>query len=623
VSAQPAQFLFQLRRNIVIEGDLQLAELELGAFLPGALTGLEDLAAAVVEAPVLRTLAGCGTLGNHSRPKGRQGYAALGSLELLPELIRRLSFVQRLYCLTEDSDAARQFLRTVEQTLGPVLTWQSQEGQLVIQAVPHYALIELSEVVARQSSGVAEMKRNLDALLAALLDRTSERHAAQVAEKALSAGSTTSHLSHDIHYYKAKFFPRMVRSLLNVCSQRLGPGPHRAMDNFAGSGTTLLEAALLGIPSVGVDLDPLSVMIAKAKLEVLQLDADYLASEAAKVLQGIQAQMSGQLSLFAGSSAAVPDEDVVFPAWLMKNRQMNATIARDLNREIRAVKAGVAAGAPDVQNILRVLMSDAISRKIRMRFLGTGVGRFALTFAVTSMVRHFSTAVSQYVKVAATCEWLRETVHLTLADAQVVTADTRHIPDELGMFDLLVTSPPYLPASSGRESYTKARSPSLIALGMRRHDDVDLLVDETIGSMEGNGVDLEQLRPEERVIVDWLATDELRAIKAAPTARYFLDMRATFAEMRRVLSPGALAVVVSGKQSTFYQFSTRTALHVVEAAQLLATEAESVGFTVESLIDVQLNKSNRNARPRSLDDYYETLIVLKQPDRYRPSHIKA
>jgi len=28
---------------------------------------------------------------------------------------------------------------------------------------------------------------------------------------------------------------------------------------------------------------------------------------------------------------------------------------------------------------------------------------------------------------------------------------------------------------------------------------------------------------------------------------------------------------------------------------------------------VQLNKSNRNARPRSLDDYYETLIVLKQP----------
>jgi len=612
VSAQPARFVFQLRRNIVIEGDLQLAELELSAFLPGDVVGLDELAVAGTDIPLLRILPGFGTLGSHGRAKGRQGYASSGLLTLLPELIRRLTFIQRLYCLTDDTESARQLLAAIEQTLGPVVSWRTDDDQLLIQAIPHYALIELSEVVARQSAGVADMKRNLDALLAALLDRTTDRHAVQLAEKALSAGSTTSHLSHDIHYYKAKFFPRMVRSLLNVCSQRLGPGPHRAIDNFAGSGTTLLEASLLGIPSVGLDLDPLSVMIAKAKLEVMHLDAEHLASEAARVLQAVQTHISGQMSPF-GDTAATPDEDVVFPAWLMKNRQMNAAIASDLNREIRAVKSGVATGGPDVQNVLRVLMSDAISRKIRMRFLGTGVGRFALTFAVTSVVKHFSTALSQYVKVAATCEWLRETVHLALADAQVVTADTRHIPAELGLFDVLVTSPPYLPASSGRESYAKARAPSLIALGMRRHDDVDLLVDESIGSMEGNGVDLEQLWPEERAVVDWLATDELRAIKAAPTARYFLDMRATFAEMHRMLSPGALAVVVSGKQSTFYQFSTRTALHVVEAAELLAVEAKSVGFGVESLIDVQLNKSNRNARPRSLDDYYETLIILQQP----------
>lgn len=619
MSSQPAQFVFQLRRNIVIEGDRQLAELELGAFLSGELVGLDDLTTAPVELPMLQTLPGFGTLGSHSRPKGRQGYAAAGPLSLLPELIRRLSFIQRLYCVTADTEVARRLLATVEERLGPVLTWQGEGGQLVIQAVPHYAVIELSDVVARQSTGVADMKGNLDALVAALLDRTTERHAVQVAEKALGAGSTTSHLSHDIHYYKAKFFPRMVRSLLNVCSQRLGPGPHRAIDNFAGSGTTLLEASLLGIPSVGLDLDPLSVMIAKAKLEVLHLDANYLASEATKVFDAMHARMSGQLSLFGAHAADLTDEDIVFPAWLMKNRRMSPAIAKDLNREIRTVRAGVAAGAPDVQNILRVLMSDAIARKIRMRFLGTGVGRFALSFAVTSMVKHFSTALTQYVKVAATCEWLRETLHLQLADAQVVTADTRHIPDELGLFDVLVTSPPYMPASSGRESYAKARAPSLIALGMRRHDDVDLLIDESIGSMEGNGVDLSQLRPEERTIVDWLATDELRAIKAAPTARYFLDMRATFAEMRRVLSPGALAVLVSGKESTFYQFSTRTALRVVEAAKLLATEAESVGFGVDSLIDVQLNKSNRNARPRSLDDYYETLIVLKQPARSCPA----
>ncbi|HLZ70923.1 MAG TPA: hypothetical protein VKV26_13560 [Dehalococcoidia bacterium] len=547
---QPARFLFQLRRNIVLEGDLQLAELELSAFLPGAVVGLDGLAAAAMTWPSPRTPRGFGAPGSHGRLSGRQGYAADGLVDLLPVLIRRLSFVQRIYCLTDDTEHARRLRAPLEQSIAPVITWDAVGGQLVIQAIPHYALIEFSQVVARHSSGPAEMKRNLDALLAALLGRTADRRAIQLAEQALAAGPTTAHLSHDIHYYKAKFFPRMVRSLLNVCSLRLGPGQQRAIDSFAGSGTTLLEASLLGIPSVGLDLDPLSVMIARAKQEALRLDADDFAVQTAGVLDAIRAQRSGQLSLF-DRLAAAPEEDVVFPAWLMKNRRMNAAIAADLNREIRAVRAGVAAGAPEIQNILRVLMSDAIARKIRMRFLGTGVGRFALTFAVTSMVKHFSTALSEYVKVAATSEWLRETLHMELAEAQVVSADARRIPDDLGQFQILVTSPPYLPASSGRESYAKARAPSLIALGMRRHDDVDLLVDETIGSMDGAGADLEHLRPEERAVVDWLAADELRAIKAAPTARYFLDMRATFAEMRRVLSPGALAVVVSGKQSTF------------------------------------------------------------------------
>ncbi|HZU76218.1 MAG TPA: hypothetical protein VFA70_05600, partial [Dehalococcoidia bacterium] len=460
---QPARFLFQLRRNIALEGDLQLAQLELGAFLPGELAGLDHLTAAVVDLPALGSLCGFGALGSHSRPRGRQGYTANGLLGLLPELVRRLSFVQRLWCVTEDTEAARRFLAGLSDQLGPVLAWQADAGGLVVQAVPHYAIIELSEVVARRAGGVAEMKRNLDVLLAALLERTTERHAVQLAEKALRAGSTTSHLSHDIHYYKAKFFPRLVRSLLNVCAQRLGPGQHRVLDNFAGSGTALLEASLLGIPSAGLDLDPLSVMIARAKLDVLRLNASHLANEAAKVLDAVGSGAAGRLDAFGEQRSAPPDEDITFPSWLMKNRRMNVEIAAELNRELRIIKAGIAVASPEVQTVLRVLLSDAIARKLRLRFLGTGVGRFALNLAATPMLTHFSAALQRYVNVAATSEWLRETLHIQLADAQVVTADTRHIPDEIGMFDILVTSPPYLPAASGRESYTKARAPSLIA----------------------------------------------------------------------------------------------------------------------------------------------------------------
>jgi len=492
-----------------------------------------------------------------------------------------------------------------------VFAYHTDGEALVIQAIPHYALFEFSDVVARRSSDAAQTKLNLDAVLDALLDKTDNRHAVKLARDALAARSTTSHLSHDIHYYKAKFFPRMARSMLNICAQRLGDRPHRVIDNFVGSGTTLLEAASMGISSVGIDIDPLSILIARAKLEAVCLDSDLLANEVGRAVQLLNAREKGQLVLFDRSS---PGAGVMtFPSWLMKNRNMTPQIAAELGGEISTVQGVVAECDLRVRRLFRVLMSDAISRKIKMRFLGTGVGRFSLTLAQTSIPQFFSKSLEKYVKVAATSEWLRHTVHLDFAAAQVARADARNIPDDVGRFDILATSPPYLPASSGRESYAKARAPSLIALGMKEPEEVEVLVDDSIGSMHGGKVDLNMLTESERNLVEWLRRDELRAIKAEPTARYFLDMRRAFSEMRRIMLPGAYCIVVSGKQSSFYQFSTRKVLYVVPSAQILADEAQSVGFEVESLQDVQLVKSNKNARPRSLDDYYETIITLRNP----------
>ena len=402
--------------------------------------------------------------------------------------------------------------------------------------------------------------------------------------------------------------------MLNISSQRLGNGEHRAIDNFVGSGTTLLEAATLGIPSVGIDIDPLSVLIARAKIEAVQIDSELLSRESDRVLRTLDALTKGQLGLFDAPPFEYRKlEPIRFPVWLMKNRKMTPRIASELSEEINIVRSAIATVNPEVAPLFSVLMSDAISRKIRMRFLGTGVGRFSLTFAKQSVIQIFSRSLIRYIKVAAISEWLRKTIHLKFAEAQVIQGDARNIPNEVGKFDILITSPPYLPASSGRESYAKARAPSLIALGMVSYSEIDDLVDDSIGSMNGNGVDLESLSKLERDVVEWLHRNKLRAIKAKPTARYFLDMRQAFSAMRRILVPGAYCIVVSGKQSTFYQFSTRKTLYTVQSALTLTEEAQRVGFEVESLYDVQLVKSNRNARPRSLDDYYETIIVLRNP----------
>ena len=367
----------------------------------------------------------------------------------------------------------------------------------------------------------------------------------------------------------------------------------------------LLEASTLGISSIGIDIDPLSVLISRAKLESTRLDSAAVDCEATRIKELLAKPRTCDNSTI---------QPIMFPEWLMKNRKMRAGIAAEISREIEQVRFAIAdSNTPQMANLLRVAMSDAIARKIKMRFLGTGVGRFALTFGKASITDMFCKSVERYSKITAVSEWMRDVLNTAPAEAQVLSGDARHMPKGAGLFDIIVTSPPYIPASSGRESYAKARAPSLIALGLEDARTVDDLADGSVGSMSNNNPDINRLTAEERGIVDWLQTDELRSIKAAPTAQYFLDMRQSFREMRRCISPGGMAVVVSGKQSTFYEFSTRRTLLVVHSAELLADEAQRAGFTVESLYDVKLDKSNRNARPRSLDDYYETLVMLRNP----------
>ncbi len=601
-------YLFKLRSNIALEGDLALARMELESFFPDGVEEVRRAAVLTQEFPQLAGLNGLAALDAFVRADGTQALRACGPLALLPDLIRRLSFVQRVYCLTRRTSAAQAWLNALEPGLRAVTAYQAHRDDAVLQAVPHYALFEFSDVVARRSSGPLETRRTLDDLLAALVHPDGAREKEESVGAVLSARSTTSHLSHGIHYYKAKFFPRLVRSVLTTCARRLGDGPCRVLDPFVGSGTTLLEAATLGLSSTGMDLDPLSVLISQAKLDAWRTDSRQLGEEADRATKLIDRDSLGR-----PAKAGMLDEPIAFPDWLMKNRRMTAGMARQLSREIRLLQAALGACAPQFRTLFQVLMSDAIARRVRMRFLGTGVGRFSLSFGRTPAPEIFARSLAHLVKTAAALEWLRETLSPAYAHAQVIEGDARRVPGPPGWYDIVLTSPPYLPASSGRESYAKARAPSLIALDLRDHRGVNDLVEGSVGSMDGRETGWIELTDDQRRLVDWLRSDPLRAIKAGPTARYFLDMRQALGEMARVLRPGGLAVIVSGKQSTFYRFSTREPLYTVPTAELLAEEAKRTGLVVDALHDVQLKKANRNARPRSLDDYFETLIILRKP----------
>ena len=81
------------------------------------------------------------------------------------------------------------------------------------------------------------------------------------------ATAKTGYLTHSLHPYPAKFIPQIPNALI----QELSAVGDTVADIFCGSGTTLLEALQLKRHAVGVDANPLAVLISRAKTTPIDL----------------------------------------------------------------------------------------------------------------------------------------------------------------------------------------------------------------------------------------------------------------------------------------------------------------------------------------------------------------
>ena len=86
-------------------------------------------------------------------------------------------------------------------------------------------------------------------------------------------GDTNAYAFHNLYPYKGKFYPRVVRTLINAF--RL---THNSLllDPLNGSGTATHEASLMGIKSVGIDVTPMGIILSELKNDLLFIDEQKL-----------------------------------------------------------------------------------------------------------------------------------------------------------------------------------------------------------------------------------------------------------------------------------------------------------------------------------------------------------
>ncbi len=103
-----------------------------------------------------------------------------------------------------------------------------------------------------------------------------ERRSRQTISYFMNGIYATGYATHGLFPYRGKFHPQMIKALMNILNIREGDV---VLDPMCGSGTLNVEAALIGVNSIGVDKNPFASFMSKVKLEALNLDLELLSQE--------------------------------------------------------------------------------------------------------------------------------------------------------------------------------------------------------------------------------------------------------------------------------------------------------------------------------------------------------
>lgn len=374
-----------------------------------------------------------------------------------------------------------------------------------------------------------------------------------------------NYLTHGLHPYPARFIPHIPHWFL----RKYGRPGAVMLDPFAGSGTALVEAALLGMDALGVDLNPLSGLLIRTKTTI----PPNLRKFAAQVRKGMAGTRHttvhfepplGNLSKWF-QPEAIESLGRIF-GYLQQNPDGLATEA------IEFLQICASGAVRAVCNADPQVSKPFVSRR-RRAALAAGTVPDDAQAVFERRVRAALARKKAYVKAieqrAAVFGWARyPTVdYLAGVDARTLAG----VADD--SVDVVVTSPPYANA----QEYLRSVKFELLWLGL-----VDVkglrALDATVMGSERLPQSAYQTRPTSDLTALDAVLGEIYAVdakRAVVVQRYFEDMAAALGQMARVLKPGGVAGLLVG-DNVIRKVPVPTHM-------LVAALAERAGLTVTEM----------------------------------------
>jgi DNA modification methylase len=381
---------------------------------------------------------------------------------------------------------------------------------------------------------------------------------------------------HDWYRFVLSYPPHLVRDYID----RFGLSrQHVLLDPFCGTGTTNVEAKLLGINSIGIEANPVPQLASRVKTS-WNVDPDGLLDHVRQIADAAYAQLAND---------AIEDDPVIFtnghyehlrtlPEKQQKLLITNSISPLPLHKALILRAAITTHHDVSFYDYERLALANVlVSRISNLRFgPEVGVGKIKQDSAVIGL---------WLAEMQRMVDDLHSIDRHSIGHTEIHLADSRSISElvEAQSIDAVITSPPY-PNEKDYSRTTRLElvlldyvqdQPSLRALkkqlirsntrGVYKDDDDDRWI-KHIDSIADIADQIERRRIE-------LGKDSgFEKLYSRVTRLYFGGMARHLEELRAVLKPGARLAYVVGDQASYLRIHIPTGQILGEIAQTLGYE---------------------------------------------------
>ena len=408
---------------------------------------------------------------------------------------------------------------------------------------------------------------------------------------------------HGIHEYRGKFFPQLVRALLNTAQVRRGT---LIADPMCGSGTAIAEAVDAGHNAIGSDINPLSVLMARTKAELPAVAPRDLERAYQRLRSDLLRPTRKEKSSLPYLSSLPAHDQAYLKRWF------GPEVLEDLDRIAVAIGQLNVDDGP-LSNLLWLALSNVLRQVSWQKNDDLRVRREIRNDSEIDPVREFLEELGRSVRTVYA--YLLQRGARRLGKARVEERDVRELFPAWNRFRgevaSVITSPPYATALP----YLDTDRLSLIYLGLLSRDQHRGREYSMIGNREITDRMrrdfMEELQRRREVLpanvvrlihrIQWLNEASKVGFRRrnlpALLARYFLDMRTTIENIRSLLVRRGTAFLVVGSNSTIAGGQRIR----IDTAALLGELGELCGLKLERTVPMEMLTSRDIFRRNASD----------------------